>query len=128
MRCVYSCFLTTGAVLFSPRLTGQWVQSTNAEAWKYHVQALARIIESRGPHAFKQANERRLFLQARSVIVSSSFVSFHSTDQISWSWHSKTGKGRFLPKIPGKLSLGLTLPIQNRTSTDSSTLFCVCLV
>jgi hypothetical protein len=65
MRCDY--FLTSGNVYVW--LTGQWVQSTNAEAWKYHVQALARIIESRGPHAFKQGNERRLFLQARSVIV-----------------------------------------------------------
>ncbi|CRG91542.1 DNA-directed RNA polymerase I subunit A43 [Talaromyces islandicus] len=47
----------------------EWVQSTNVVAWKYHVQALARIIESSGPHAFKQGNDMRLFLRARSVIM-----------------------------------------------------------
>ncbi|KAH8692400.1 hypothetical protein BGW36DRAFT_45387 [Talaromyces proteolyticus] len=47
----------------------EWVHATNTLAWKHHAQALARMVEMRGPYVFKQGIEKRLFLQARSMIL-----------------------------------------------------------
>lgn len=49
---------------------GQWVSGSTRDAWKQHVRGLAALIELCGPGAFRHANMRQAFEQARAHIVS----------------------------------------------------------
>lgn len=76
----------------------QMIQTANDSARNYHIQALEKLIEMQGPHAFKQAPAKRLFMRARSIIVikaleenKGTFLAEEQWQTIPWS--SKRGVG-----------------------------------
>lgn len=42
--------------------------------WRIHLDALSRLIEMRGPGQYKHFPEKSMFLEHRSILVSSFFL------------------------------------------------------